>query len=235
MTVENPAMPMPVNLLVIFLTLGTGALDAIAILTLGEAFASVMTGNLIFAGLAAGTWSGGLLAHVLAALLGYIGGGAAGSFTAHKLNKSHDPRIWPPRVTVVLAGQLFLLSGVAVFWAVKGGAFSEWAELSVLFAAAAAMGIQGAAVRKIGVSVSTTYMTGALTTLIESIVTRRPFSATEKAAFVGLLFLVLGAAAGGYLAQTWLGLALIFPTITLACVVIICTVVHYRQRAPRAG
>ena len=56
---------------------------------------------------------------------------------------------------------------------------------------ACAMGMQGAAMRAIGVTVSTTYMTGALTILMDSIVTRRPFTTTDKSALGGLLSLVL--------------------------------------------
>ncbi|WP_460463052.1 YoaK family protein, partial [Arthrobacter pigmenti] len=214
---------MPVQVLVIFLTLGTGALDAIAILALGEAFASVMTGNLVLAGLAAGTWSSELLAHIGSAILGYIAGGAVGSFSVNKLRRQREHSIWPPRVTAVLSAQFLLILALALWWFVGDGDFStSSAQVTVLFMAASAMGMQSAAIRAIGVTVSTTYMTGALTTLVESVVTRRPFSATEKAALVGLLALITGAAAGGYIANTWSSWALVFPLTTLGCVIILC-------------
>lgn len=233
----STAVRMPVNLLVVFLTLGTGAIDAVAILALGEAFASVMTGNLVFAGLAAGTWSSDILAHVSAAVFGYIVGGGLASFAANRMRKTGEAAIWPFRVTFLLTGQLFLILGLAIWWLSRGGDLSGAAEVAVLAVAAGAMGIQGAAVRGIGVAVSTTYMTGALTTLVECIVTRRAFSATEKAALGGLLSLVTGAAAGGYIASAWLPMAFLFPAATLGGVVVACGIVHIRRhrRRRRAG
>lgn len=222
---------MPVQILVILLTLGTGALDAIAILALGEAFASVMTGNLVLAGLAAGTWSSELLAHIAAAIGGYVIGGALGSFSVNKLRRPGEHSIWPPRVTAVLTGQFLVVLSLAIWWFARDGEFSEsGAQVAVLFIASSAMGMQSAAIRAIGVTVSTTYMTGALTTLVESIVTRRPFNATEKAALVGLLALITGAAAGGYLAATWPTWALVFPLTTLGCVIVLGGITHYRRK-----
>ena len=50
---------LPLHALVILLCVISGSLGAISFLALGEAFASVMTGNIVFIGAAAGTWTPG--------------------------------------------------------------------------------------------------------------------------------------------------------------------------------
>jgi uncharacterized membrane protein YoaK (UPF0700 family) len=236
----DPASPLrqvtvPVSTLVLLLTLGTGAFDGIAIVALGDVFASVMTGNLVLIGMGIGTGSGGLLAHVGAALGGYVFAGAAGSLLVHRLRREDEHKVWPGRVTVVLTVQLLLVLALAITWNVLGGEPPFPAQLVILAGAAAAMGMQGAAVRAVGLPVSTTYMTGALTTLIEGIVTRRPFSATERSAISGLLALVAGAGLGGYLAANVPPLAMWLPMATLTVVVVACVVLHRHRRGERDG
>ena len=229
-TEAKAGVGMPVTPLVFLLTSGTGAVDAFVILAIGDAFASIMTGNLIFLGLGIGTQSGETLSFVLAAFLGYVGGGGAGSYLVKKLYRPTERKVWPPRVTAALGIQLIVLSALSLWWFIAGASFSHLQGLILLICLAAAMGIQGAAIRSVGVTLSTTYLTGALTTLLESVVTRKSFTVTEAAALTALLSLVCGAVAGGLLYTLWSSLALLFPVVTLASAVSICLLVHLRSR-----
>lgn len=228
----SPAAPtrrVPVAGLVVLLTMGTGSLDALVLVGVGHAFASVMTGNLVLVGLSIGEGSASALAMVLAALLGYASGGAGGSALLHRMRQGMGSELWPKEVTGVLGFQLALLSVLAIHWALRSGDFVATERLVVLALTAAAMGMQGAAMRGIGVAVSTTYMTGALTLLIESIVKRQAFTTTERSALVGLLALVAGAAIGGSLALNVRPVAMVFPCVTLGMVVASMTLLHYRR------
>ncbi len=66
------------ELRVVLLCIASGSLDAVTVLALGEAFASVMTGNIVFLGVAAGTADGSLAVSSVAALSGYVLGGSSG-------------------------------------------------------------------------------------------------------------------------------------------------------------
>lgn len=228
---SNRSVQMPVKLLVALLTIGTGAIDAIVILNIGDAFASVMTGNLVFAGLAVGTWSGDTFSHVLAAVAGYVIAGGVASFASARLRREAEHEIWPARVTILLSAQAIVLVGVAIWWFVARGEMSYVNGLAVLAVSAGAMGIQSAAVKGIGISASTTYLTGALTNLIESIATRRPFDVTQQAAVLSLVSLVAGAAIGGFISLIWPPISMVVPTTTLAAVVIVSFVFLRLARA----
>ena len=72
--------------------------------------------------------------------------------------------------------------------------------------------------------VSTTYLTGALTTVLEAVVTRRRFSPSEIAAVVAFVGLIAGAALGAVALlelRTW---TLAIPVITLALAVAVMAV-----------
>ena len=88
-----------------------------------------------------------------------------------------------------LCVQFAILLVASMVWICLGEKVSQHVGMIFLAAAASVMGIQGSAVRAVGVPVSTTYMAGALTTLLEAIVTRRPFTGTESTSVRGLLAL----------------------------------------------
>lgn len=211
--------------MVTLLCIVSGSLDAISFLAFGEAFgeafASVMTGNIVFMGVAAGTLNSRLGLFCGVAIAGYVIGVLSGSRLAHRWKRQSERAVWPARVTKILVVQFGVLSIVAVMWFVVDGEPSEQAELLFLLPAACIMGIQSAAVRAIGVPVSTTYMTGALTTLLEAIVTRRPFSSTESSAVGGILALATGALFGSLVLTFFSPAAMLVPTVTLGTVILI--------------
>src|SRR5262249_42291213 len=65
--------------LVVLLTLTTGAVDAASFLALCNVFSSVITGNLVLLGVAAGTGRAELAMHSGVALAGYVAGRAGGA------------------------------------------------------------------------------------------------------------------------------------------------------------
>src|SRR6516164_11764457 len=84
--------------LVVLLTLTTGAVDAASFLALGNVFSSVITGNLVLLGVAAGTGRAELAVRSGVALAGYMAGVAAGAPLAAR--RHHAAGTWPPSVTV---------------------------------------------------------------------------------------------------------------------------------------
>jgi uncharacterized membrane protein YoaK (UPF0700 family) len=158
----------------IALTFASGAADVASFTRLGNVFTSVMTGNIVLWGLAAARGSLTLADHTAVAIAGYIAGVAGGTWVAHGVTEPHtsdaDSRVLPPHVIWVLVAELTLLAGFTVGWEVSGAAPAGWAQFALLATLAAAMGMQSAAVRDMGLSdVATTYLTGTLTGLVSSL------------------------------------------------------------------
>ena len=93
--------------LVVVLTLTTGAVDVTSFLALGNVFSSVVTGDLVLLGAAAGTGRPELAVHSGVALAGYLAGVMAGAPLAVRWH--HASGTWPPSVTVTLAVELVIL------------------------------------------------------------------------------------------------------------------------------
>lgn len=217
----GPRVRAPLHTIVTLLCITSGSLDAISFLALGEAFASVMTGNIVFLGISLGTLDSRLALYCGVAIVGYVLGVVLGSWLAKRWTRASDCSIWPTSVTKTLGVQLAILLIGSLVWIYLGGELPGRLNLAFLAMAAGAMGIQGAAVRRIGVQVSTTYMTGALTTLLEALVTGKNFSRTETSAVGGLTALAAGALLGSVVLTLNRSLALLVPTLALSCVVVI--------------
>src|SRR5690242_21103243 len=84
--------------LVVLLTLTTGAVDVTSFLALGNVFSSVVTGDMVLLGAAAGTGRPELAVHSGVALAGYLAGVLAGAPVAAR--RHHAAGAWPPSVTV---------------------------------------------------------------------------------------------------------------------------------------
>src|SRR5947209_6114267 len=78
--------PLPALLLV--LTIATGVVDAVSILSLGRVFVANMTGNVVFIGFALAGAPGFSLAASLLALAGFLLGAAAGGPVVTRLGAS---------------------------------------------------------------------------------------------------------------------------------------------------
>lgn len=151
--------------LVVVLTFNAGATDAIGFLALGGAFTSVMTGNLVLFGISVSERDGTLARHILTAVLCYITGCVLGARLAGVATDNQP--IWPRAVTRALCVEFLIFVGYAVGWWLEGSAPRGAVQLVLLAGNALALGVQSSSVQRFGVSgLSTTYMTGTLTTMI---------------------------------------------------------------------
>jgi uncharacterized membrane protein YoaK (UPF0700 family) len=200
-----------VTLILIVLTFGSGATDVAAFSRFGGVFTSVMTGNIVFWGLAAAERSVSLASHSAVSIAGYVTGVACGTWVAHgfKIRGDGEPvradraGVLPAHVRWALFTELILLAGLAAGWEATGARPTGWAEFALLAVTAAAMGVQSTSVNELGLSnVSTTFLTGTLTGLVSSLA--RPGQDTQHGGRrLGVLIgLAAGAGLSGLLLAT---------------------------------
>ena len=229
------------TLIAIALTFGSGATDVASFTRLGGVFTSVMTGNIVLAGLAVAQRSLSLASHTAVSIAGYIAGVAAGTWIGHGFKRA-SPRkpapkastakpaddegrtsVLPAHVNWTLFAELVLLGGLTIGWEITGTRPAGWAQYCLLAVTAAAMGVQASAVQEMGLTnVSTTFLTGTLTGLVSSLV--RPGQDTPHGPrrFGVLIGLAAGAGLCGLLVATAansvpaLPLAAIITTLALA-------------------
>jgi uncharacterized membrane protein YoaK (UPF0700 family) len=220
------------TLIAIALTFGSGATDVASFTRLGGVFSSVMTGNIVLAGLAVAQRSLSLASHTGVSIAGYIAGVAGGTWLAHGFKAvsqgkpdgdENRARVLPGHVNWALFAELILLAGFTVGWEITGADPAGWAQFCLLAAASAAMGVQASAVNEMGLThVSTTFLTGTLTGLVSSLVS--PGKETEHGVrrFGVLIGLAAGAGLCGLLVATAadavpaLPLAALITTLVLA-------------------
>lgn len=179
--------------LVVVLALTTGAIDAVTYLRLGRVFSSVITGNLALLGVAAGQRDAGLALNGGLALAGYgLGVLAGGAFA--RIPEKGQPT-WPRQASVTLALELLVLAGFSGGWLAASGHPSGGPRQVLLAVAAAAMGMQSTAVRRLG-QMSTTYLTSTLTGILHAFAIRSWPAEWQRSTGVLLTF-VAGAALGG--------------------------------------
>jgi uncharacterized membrane protein YoaK (UPF0700 family) len=212
---------------VVLLTITSGAVNAVSFLALGKVFSSVITGNLVLLGVSATTHSSIEAAHAGLGIAGYAAGILIGAPLA--AGRSQPTGTWPASVTATLGVELVVLAGFCVGWELSDGSPHAGGQLALLIVAAAAMGMQSAAVRRLG-QMSSTYLTSTLLGVLADLATRtRPDGLGRSLG--ALAAVVVGALAGGILARSahaWLPVAVLLP---LAVVVAGSVVVarHGRQ------
>jgi uncharacterized membrane protein YoaK (UPF0700 family) len=232
------------TLIAIALTFASGANDVASFTRLGGVFTSVMTGNIVLWGLAVARGSLSLASHTAVSIAGYIVGVAMGTWIAHGFKaadlekasraeadaaKAGDDldraSVLPAHVSWSLAAELILLAGFTVGWEITGASPVGWAQFCLLAVLAAAMGVQAAAVREMGLTdVSTTFLTGTLTALVSSRVSPGQDTPHGLRRFGVLIGLAAGASLCGLLVATAaagvpaLPLAALITTIVLASV-----------------
>jgi uncharacterized membrane protein YoaK (UPF0700 family) len=164
--------PLPEMLLA--LTVVTGLVDAVSILSLGRVFVANMTGNVVFAGFAIVGAPGFSLGASLFALAGFLIGAAVGGTMSGRVG--HDRAL---HIRAATAAELGLLAAALVIAAASGGAAAthgtlDLAKSEVAFGGgvtdalaailAIAMGIQNSVARKLAVpDLTTTVLTMTLT------------------------------------------------------------------------
>jgi len=208
--------------LVVLLTITSGAVDAASFLALGHVFGSVITGNLVLLGVAASTTQPGLAMHSGVALAGYVAGVAIGAPLA--VHRHETGETWPPSVTITLVAELGVLAAFSVVWELARAAPHGDVQLALVAILAAAMGLQAAAVRRLG-QMSTTYLTSTLTGLIAGLVTGSKPDGAKRSLGV-LAAIVAGAVVAAILLKTmpaWLPAVVLMPL----CLVIVSSVAGF--------
>ncbi len=186
------------DLLLIFLGVTTGATDATAFERLGHVFASVITGNLVLLGVSVVRGDGALALFAGCALGGYSFGVLAAA-PRHVETSEHQPT-WPASATIAMALEFALLVVFAVGWELANDRPGRTAQALLLSVAAAAMGVQSTAIRRLG-QMSTTYLTSTLTGLVESIRSRRWSEGNGRSLGIIVAAVIGAAAATGLVAH----------------------------------
>ncbi|GLY26686.1 YoaK family protein [Kineosporia sp. NBRC 101731] len=171
----------------------SGATDATGLLALGGTFTSVMTGNLVLLGSGLAQGEPDIWAHAAYAIAAFVIGAAIGTRVAGT-SVSSDP-VWPAAVNRALLVEFVVFAIYAAFYWGTGN-HPEGTLMAVLLALNAfALGMQSSAIQRYGVSgLSTTYMTGTLTTLVIRLASGKPLRDVAHSGTL-LISLIVGAAA----------------------------------------
>jgi uncharacterized membrane protein YoaK (UPF0700 family) len=152
----------PLPTLLLALTVVTGLVDAVSILSLGRVFVANMTGNVVFIGFALAGAPGFSLPASLGALLGFLVGAGLGGHLARRI---HDHRgrlllVGSSVETVCIAAGLLIV-------AIGSPHIRVGPEVAAAVVLGAALGTQNAVVRALGVpDLTTTVLTLTLTGLV---------------------------------------------------------------------
>src|SRR5919106_6991755 len=124
------------DLLLVGLTVSSGAIDAISFLALGKIFTAFMTGNFVFLGLAlTGTGDQSVLP-VCASLLAF----AAGVFLGARVLQAMPRRgTWPPYMSLILGAAAVAQAGFLVVWLGASGDPSSGVATVLIILSAFAM------------------------------------------------------------------------------------------------
>jgi uncharacterized membrane protein YoaK (UPF0700 family) len=211
--------------LVVLLAVGAGVVNVASFLALGKVFSSVITGNLVVLGVAAANVQPGLALRSGLALAGYSAGVLIGAPIAAR-GRRH---VWPVGTTAALCAELCLLVVFTVGW--EAGRQQPGWRIALLIMLAAAMGVQSAAVRRLG-SISATYLTGTLTGVLTGLITANRQAGHWRDVGV-LVALAAGAGAGAaliHLAPAWLPALALLPLCT-----VIAAAAWFRRSAAASG
>jgi uncharacterized membrane protein YoaK (UPF0700 family) len=158
--------------LILLLAFASGAIDAVGLVALGGVFTSVMTGNLIFFGAGLATGDAGGTLRALVAICAFMGG----AFVGARIAGAPRPldQCWPRAVSIALGVELIVLLMFSTAWWFSAGDPGAKTQVVLLGAAALALGIQSSAILRFGIQgLSTTYMTGTLTSAMSALAAGR--------------------------------------------------------------
>ena len=184
----------PLPALLLGLTVVTGIVDAVSILSLGRVFVANMTGNIVFIGFALARAPGFSLSASLSALAGFL----LGALLAGRLIRAiADHRRLFATGTVLEVALLALALIDLVAHHDRTGGLTALLVAGVL---AGALGLQNGVVRRLGIpDLTTTVLTMTLTGLAAD---RRSGGATARR-LLALLTMLAGAAGGAVLVLNW--------------------------------
>ncbi|MGY6023499.1 YoaK family protein [Streptomyces spinosirectus] len=171
----------------LLLTLLSGVIDAVSLLGLGQVFVANMTGNLVLVGLTLAGAPGTSPAGPPAALGGFV----VGALLIRAVAPRHVNHRTLVGICALLESALFVVA--VLTWSYDG--VQEPALVPIVLCAVA-LGMQNAAVRRLGVAgLTTTVMTSTLTGLFAGRAEERTSSSTARQT-LSVVTLVAGAALG---------------------------------------
>ena len=214
--------------LLVLLAVTSGATDAIGFVALGGAFTSVMTGNMVLIGLSVAKSDGTVALRSALAIVLFMAGCVVGSRLAGQPAEG-DP-LWPRQVTRAMWVEFAAFGAYAIGWWLSGSHPIGNVQLVLLSANAIALGVQSSAVLRFGVSgLSTTYMTGTLTTMMAALAAgRHPRLVLPSAEIIAGL--IGGAAAATLLA---IYVPVVAPLLQLGLVLVVIVTATVRFGAPK--
>ncbi len=192
----------------LLLTFATGAIDAASFLGLGQVFAAMQTGNVIFLGLgAAGAGEAPFAAPLIALAAFLIGGTVATSVIRRRAHEEGAPWAFLPLWLMVEAGLVALAAVLAALIGVDPGRASAYLLIALL---SMSMGLRNTFVRGVsGPNLATTVLNLTLTAAAPgtALVPAASTDLRERAAGVGAI--LAGAICGGLIAKSALAPALL--------------------------
>lgn len=221
-----------------------GSTDAVSYLGLGHVFTANMTGNTVLLGIAIGQ---GLLANevrLFLSLLGFCVGVMVGGI---QIERHDEPKDWPVIITRTLTIEGVLLAAFALVWYLTDPTRSPVQVNILVVLSALAMGLQSAAVLRVGVSgIVTTYVSGTWTNFLMSLVHQvsqvkdantTELSTRSKQNHLGLQFAVLciyglAAVISGLGEIHWPKIAPLLPLL-IVIIVVINASIHLHGASPR--
>jgi uncharacterized membrane protein YoaK (UPF0700 family) len=175
------------------LSAAAGSADALAYLGLGRVFTANMTGNLVLLGVDIGQ---GQLTGSIRFVIAFVAF-VVGVLVGIRMTSDQQSAIWPSSVTRAMFVELGLLVTFAATWEIAGGQPGAVALDFLIGLSAGAMGLQSAATRRLAVAgLSTTFVTGMLTSLIAELAGARPDWSRWTLWAATIASLVIGAAMG---------------------------------------
>jgi uncharacterized membrane protein YoaK (UPF0700 family) len=213
--------------LIVVLTFLTGITDAFAFVCLSGVFTSVMTGNMVLMGIGLGHGDTTLLGHSGIAVLAYIAGVMLGGVVSGRHRE--DDGVWPRRVTYALLVELGLFIAVGAVWIASDASLGAVGTGGVVAIAALGLGVQSSAMIRLNVpGMSTTYLTGTLTTVARALCVERTLRGNGRSALT-LVALVAGGTVSTLLsrhAARWV------PLMPVLLLVLVTTTATLRLRDP---
>jgi uncharacterized membrane protein YoaK (UPF0700 family) len=207
------------------LTVLTGVVDAVSILSLGRVFVANMTGNVVFVGFALAGASGFSLAASLSALGGFLMGAAIGGVAVDRLD-SHRGRL----MLAIATAELLLLLAALLATALAGPDLSGAAKDGIAALMALAMGLQNATVRRLQVfDLTTTVLTMTLTGIAADVRKRDRFAVLRR--LLAVVAMLAGAVAGAVLVLKAGNVAALGLAVALLGIVVLWTSTAIREPA----
>jgi uncharacterized membrane protein YoaK (UPF0700 family) len=209
----------------LLLTVLTGVVDAVSILSLGRVFVANMTGNVVFVGFALAGASGFSLAASLSALGGFVMGAAIGGVAVDRLG-SHRGRLLLASASV----EFLLLLAALLAAALAGPHLSGTAKDGIAALVALAMGLQNAVVRRLKVfDLTTTVLTMTLTGIAADFRQRDPFAVLRR--LLAVVAMLAGAVVGAVLVLKVSDVAALGFAAALLAIVVLWTSAEVRVPA----